>query len=396
MRFVFLTLGYTPDLDGGAFRYATEVAERLAARGHEVHAVYPNPSKHLPERDERAGVVLHRVGRGAGGFISRWRAALSSAQAVVEGLLASPRPPTLLFSHHAYLAGALKPWPHVAFLHGPWALEHRYALQARTRSWPRRVLDAGVLRIMHQVEDRSLHRTQRLLVASEYSRQGLTRWHPGLSVPVDVVGGGANFSRFHPRTDREVLRLERGLQDGDVLFLAVRRLDPRMGLDRLLDAFAQVASRHPRARLWIAGKGEQRAALERQITASGMGQQVRLLGFVSEDELPCLYAAADAVLMPSVDLEGFGLATAEALACGTPVLASRAGANPELVAPLDPQLLFEPEGTASLSSLLDRVLNGALILPDRGRCAAHARTAFSWDRPTDAVESVGARHAVVV
>ena len=115
---------------------------------------------------------------------------------------------------------------------------------------------------------------------------------------------------------------------------------------------------------------------------------------MSEEELPRLYGAADCVIMPSLDLEGFGLATAEALACGTPVIASRAGANPELVAPLGERLLFEPGDTASLAAALTDVLSGRLALPTRARCLSHARAEFRWDRPCDAIERAHAKFAV--
>ncbi len=392
MRFVFLTLGYTPDLDGGGYRYATEVAELLAVRGHEVHAVYPNPGEH-PAREYRSGVELHRVDRGTGGFRTRWKAANRRARDVVQSLLETPSP-LLLFSHHAYLAPALAGLSYVMILQGPWALEHRFSLQAKPRSWLRRGMDELACRVMHRVERQAVAGARQVLVASEYSRSRLADWHPGLNPAVEVIGGGADLNRFQPPSDRPTLRQERGLAESDFLFLAVRRLDPRMGLIHLVDAFAQIASRHPRARLAIAGKGSQRADLEARIAAAGLADRLQLLGFVTEEELPRIYGSADCVIMPSLDLEGFGLATAEALACGTPVLASRAGANPELVQPLGEHLLFEPADATSLAAALAGVLDGSRTLPHRSHCAAYARTTFRWDRPAEAIERAHERFAV--
>lgn len=393
MRIVFLTLGYTPDLDGGGYRYATEVAELMARRGHSVHAIYPNPGDTLPPREQRSGVELHRLARTGGGFRARWRSANAGARESVRQLL-QDQTPTLIFSHHAYLAPALEGLPYVMILQGPWALEHRYALQARSRGWMRRTVDALACHFMHRVERQAIAGARLVYVASEYSRSKLPEWHPGLQPTVEVIGGGADLKRFQPPADRDALRRERGIAPHDFLFLAVRRLDPRMGLTHLVDAFARVARTHPHARLAIAGKGAQKGELEARIAAAGLSDRARLLGFVAEEELPRLYGASDCVIMPSLDLEGFGLATAEALACGTPVLASRAGANPELVRPLGDTLLFEPASTESLAEALDSVLRGQRPLPTRTRCAEFAREVFRWERPVEAIERAYPAHAV--
>lgn len=394
MRFVFLTLGYTPDLDGGGYRYATEVAELLAARGHEVHALYPNPDVKLPSRERRRGVELHRIPRGEGGFVSRWRAANRAARVCVEGLLREATQPTLLFSHHAYLEPALRGLPYVMILQGPWALEHQFALQTRSRSWPRRVLDGLACGLMARTERRSCAGARHVFVASQYSRHKVSEWHPGLSMDAEVIGGGADLNRFQPPADRAAVRAASGLLAGDFLFLTVRRLDPRMGLKLVVEAFANVAAEFPAAKLWLAGRGRQQAELEALILAKCLGERVRLLGFVAEEKLADLYAAADCVLMPSLDLEGFGLVTAEALACGTPVAASRAGANAEVIEGLSADLLFPAGDLAALTAKLREILRAPETLPSRERCSAYARDQFRWDRPADACERAWTRFAV--
>jgi glycosyltransferase involved in cell wall biosynthesis len=167
-----------------------------------------------------------------------------------------------------------------------------------------------------------------------------------------------------------------------------------MGLASLIEAFAQASARHPNARLWLAGRGPQQAELQSLIESRRLSDRVRLLGFVPESDLASLYGAADVTLMPSLDLEGFGLATVESLACGTPVLASDAGANPELVGPLDVSLVYPTNDPSSLAKRLANLLDGSLPLPPRERCAAYARSSFPWDRPVLAFEEAFGRHAL--
>jgi glycosyltransferase involved in cell wall biosynthesis len=394
MRFVFLTLGYTPELDGGGYRYATEVAELLAARGHEVHALYPMPEGDFDPRERRRGVELHRLPRSEGGFFRRWRTVNRAVRRRVMELLQTVGTPTLLFSHHAYLEPALRGFSYAAMLHGPWALEHRFALQAARRGLTRRLSDELALFAMGRVERRFCAGAAHLVVASEYSRSMLGRWHAGLELLPEVVGGGADLRRFQPPADRLALRAEWGIREGDFLFLTVRRLDPRMGLKLVIKAFSAISAEFPKARLWLAGRGRQQAELAADIEGAGLGDQARLLGFVPEEKLSGLYAAADCVLMPSLDLEGFGLVTAEALACGTPVAASRAGANAEVIEGLSPAPLFSAGDPVALTHKLREILASPAGLPSRDRCAAYARERFRWDRPADACERAWDRLAI--
>lgn len=394
MRFVFLTLGYHPDLDGGGYRYATEVAERLAGRGHEVHAVFPNPRNSLPAREVRRGVELHRVPDGTGSFLANWRSENAAARSVLEQLLPPGHAPTLLATHQAYFEAAARGRPTVFMFQGAWGLEYAFSQQAKPRGLVRRLLDPWISRQLHRTEGRALAAAPWIFVASQYTQRRLPIWHPRVESPVQVVSGGANFTQFTPPADRPATRSRWKLNPSEFLFLTVRRLDPRMGLASLIEAFAQASARHPNARLWLAGRGPQQAELQSLIESRRLSDRVRLLGFVPESDLASLYGAADVTLMPSLDLEGFGLATVESLACGTPVLASDAGANPELVGPLDVSLVYPTNDLSSLTKRLANLLDGSLPLPPRERCAAYARNSFPWDRPVLAFEEAFDRHAL--
>jgi len=394
MRFVFLTLGYHPDLDGGGYRYATEVAERLASRGHEVHAVLPNPKNAFAEEETRQGVHLYRVRDGTGSFFANWRSENAAARAVLDRLLASGHAPTLLATHQAYFESAARGRPTVFMFQGAWSLEYAFSQQAKPRTLVRRLLDPWITRQLHRTEGRALAAAPEIFVASNYTRQRLPVWHPAVRSPVRVVSGGVNFSQFRPPTDRSTTRARWKLGNAEFLFLTVRRLDPRMGLAKLITAFGQASAQHPNARLWLAGRGPQQAELEELIERLNLTGRVRLLGFVPESDLASLYGSADVTLMPSLDLEGFGLATAESLACGTPVLASDAGANPELVGPLDVSLIYPAADSNALADRLERILGGRLPLPPRNRCASYAQAEFHWDRPVTAFEDAFQRHAI--
>ena len=109
-----------------------------------------------------------------------------------------------------------------------------------------------------------------------------------------------------------------------------------------------------------------------------------LLGRISDVELRDWYRAADLVVTPTQELEGFGLSTAEALATGTPVLVTPVGANPELVRDLDPQLVAEGSSSGDLARAICQLVDQPALLERVRRDArAWAETRWSWDRVVD-------------
>jgi glycosyltransferase involved in cell wall biosynthesis len=151
----------------------------------------------------------------------------------------------------------------------------------------------------------------------------------------------------------------------------------------------EIVAAYPQATLGVAGTGELDGALRAQISALGLGERVRLLGRVSEDELVRRYQQADLVVLPTQELEGFGLTTAEALACGTPVLGTPAGATPELLAPIDASLVTA--GTAP-----DQIARaGLVLLADRARLERLAQVSRARVDPAMGWPAVVARHLEV-
>jgi glycosyltransferase involved in cell wall biosynthesis len=189
------------------------------------------------------------------------------------------------------------------------------------------------------------------------------------------------LERFVPG-DKGQARAALNIDERAWVAVAVRRLVPRMGLDVLLDAWAEAGSGLEGALLALAGDGPERAALEEQANALGLGGRVRFLGRISDAQLVALYQAADVCIVPSVALEGFGLVVLEALACGTPVIASDIGGLPEALAELDPSLIIPAGDRVALATRLQAAYRSDRSLPSEQDCRQHAET-FSWDRAAE-------------
>ena len=207
-----------------------------------------------------------------------------------------------------------------------------------------------------------------------------------LAADVRVVPLGTTPSRFRPGIDAGRVRRKHGL-DGGPWLLTVARLDFHKGIDTVIRALPAIRAAFPTARYAVAGVGSRRGALEALVSELGLGDVVRLLGFVPDDDLPALYNAADLFVLVSrrYDLlvEGFGIAIADASASGLPVIASRSGGIPEAVREGETGFLVEPDDPAAVAATAIRLLGDAAL---RGRMGAAGRAAaerhYNWDRVT--------------
>jgi glycosyltransferase involved in cell wall biosynthesis len=173
-------------------------------------------------------------------------------------------------------------------------------------------------------------------------------------------------------------------RDGVVRLLSVGAVVPRKGFDVLIPALATLGDL--RWKLTIAGDrtrdGACAARLDADIARQGLGNRVEVLGAVSPQDLTALYAQADVFVLAS-RFEGYGMAYAEALAHGLPIVGSEAGAIPDTVPP-EAALLVDPGDVPALAQALRRVIDDA-GLRQRMACAARASAPLlpTWRQSAD-------------
>ena len=157
----------------------------------------------------------------------------------------------------------------------------------------------------------------------------------------------------------------------------------------LIDALGEVRSRYPTAHLIVGGSGPLEGALRGRASALGLIGSMSFPGLIPEDLLPRYYQSADLFVLPSLDLEGFGLVTLESLACGTPVLATRVGGSVEILDALDDAFLADEAVPACLAKAILRFLDDKWEGPPlRDRCRSFVADRYSWDLTAARLEAV--------
>lgn len=228
--------------------------------------------------------------------------------------------------------------------------------------------------LMHETAY-SCRRAARLVTISRSGRDDVVANYGVPPERIDVVTPGVGAA-YRPLAAPEVAAFRRRQGLPDTFLLHVGTLQPRKNILVLLEALARL-DRPDVPLVLVGGKGWFYDAIEARVTALGLRQQVRFAGYAADDELPLWYNAAAALVLPSL-YEGFGLPIAEALACGTPVVAAATSSLPE--AGGDVALYFDPRDADELSGQLAAVLDDP-DLRRRARTAGPAHAArFSWAR----------------
>lgn len=184
---------------------------------------------------------------------------------------------------------------------------------------------------------------------------------------IHVLRNGVDDQVFRP-VDGSGWRVRTG--NAATVLASVGNLIPLKGHDLVIRALQNL----PDAHLLIAGHGPQHDALKALATELGIAERVHLVGSIPQDELKALYSAADALVLAS-EREGWPNVLLEAMACGTPVVATDVGGIPEIVTePVAGRILPERSAEAIASGLRDLLA----APPDRAAVRAYAQR-YSWD-----------------
>jgi len=188
-----------------------------------------------------------------------------------------------------------------------------------------------------------------------------------------TLRNGVDLERFVPEP-RDAARHRLGLSQQAKYVLSVGHLIERKGHYLAIDALALLPAE---VHLLIAGDGPDRAALQRQVAQRGLAARVQFVGVVPQTDLKWWYSAADALALCS-SREGWANVLLEAMACGTPVIATNIWGTPEVVSTPAAGVLMAQRSAQGLAQAWQAL---AANYPERAATRAHAQT-FSWTETT--------------
>lgn len=182
------------------------------------------------------------------------------------------------------------------------------------------------------------------------------------------------------KVDRKAVRSSWGIPPEAVVILYCAKLQPWKRPQDLLQAFAR--SELKNGFLVVAGEGPFRSRMEEEAAKLGISERTRFLGFVNQSQLPAVYTASDVLVLPS-SYEPFGVVVNEASLCGCAAVASdRVGSARDLIATVDPGLVYPCGDVEALSTLLSKLTRDPERVRELGRAAR--RRLAEWS-PEDTV-----------
>jgi glycosyltransferase involved in cell wall biosynthesis len=232
----------------------------------------------------------------------------------------------------------------------------------------------GMSRHLNKWVPASVRQADRVIAVSKATRHDLIELYrtPPEKISVVYHGVGPEF-----RPVRELAKLSavqhKYRLDKQPYLLSVGTLQPRKNYKRLVQAFAKVD--RPVSLVIVGTEGWGYEELYREVAALGLTDRVFFTGFVAEADLPALLSAARLFVYPSL-YEGFGLPVLEAMACGTPIVASDRSSLPEVVG--EAGLLVDPRDVDALASAIIRLLDSPSLAQSLSEAGLAQVTKFDW------------------
>jgi D-inositol-3-phosphate glycosyltransferase len=384
---------------GGMNVYVRELSRELAARGHRVDVFTRSASSRVPHKYVGGlgpGARVFHVPAGPEEPYSKHRLFDYLPEFVhgVQTVMENENIRYDVYHAHYWLSGwvarALQECqraPVVQMFHTLGAMKNQVARGETDRETDRRIV----------VEREIMQFADRIIASTPRDQQQMIDLYDAPADKIAVISPGVDLNLFHPidpRTAKSLLGEPKDVRS--VLF--VGRIDPVKGIDVWFKAMAYVVEENPalRGKLCVCLIGgdideevpdEELVRLQALKDELGISDLVTFLGRRSQEALPYYYASADVVVMPSL-YESFGMVALEAMACGTPVVASDVGGLSFIVHNGETGYLVPDRDPRALADCLSKLLRDPDLRARLGRRGIAVAREYAWPRIADQIESL--------
>ncbi len=353
MRIALVSEFYYPHL-GGVTEHVHNLAAQLRALGHEALIVTSRVSGPPPDDDPH----VRRLGTSRVVYANGSFARLTVGRHLVARLEALFRDERIDVVHaHGGLV------PTMCLLAPRAGRRAGIPVVGTFHSWFPRSMTYRALRRLGQ---REMDGFSARIAVSQPVVDALTRYFRS---DFDVIPNGVDVNYFHPNGRRPEDALRRGPH---LLFLG--RLDPRNGLETMLDAMPRILQAHPKAELLVVGDGPLRRHYERK--ARALERAVRFVGRIYEERAE-YYARSDLYVCPT-QRASFGITLLEAMACGTPMLVSDITGFRELVDGGGEALLVPPGDPEAWAAGVNRLVGDPALREFMGAAGLAKAATYAW------------------
>lgn len=244
--------------------------------------------------------------------------------------------------------------------HGPWHKEAKLKYQGINSHWKLYF----VVPMMMCLEKLYCRYNDNYIFLSKYMFDQLCDISSSVvNKHIFFIPGGVDTQQYKRKYSKVEARALVDLPQDKYIIFTLRRLDKRMGLDNAIEALKCMdESERKRFLLVIGGSGDYATVLKRK--AQSIIDNVIFTGFIPDEDVNKYFCAADLFVLPSLDLEGFGLVNLEALACGLPVLATPQGGIVELADILDGMYLTVDNSSSAICDEILRLSEKNIVVKD--------------------------------
>jgi glycosyltransferase involved in cell wall biosynthesis len=374
---------------GGAERFLYEQSIRMSERGHLIHSLTRRLNQHDKDHEVIGGVHEWRYDYDQSNPSSFFKSTCLNAKMLFEILQQKYNYDCINFQQPfsalgVNLSARSKFLPKVYTCHSL-SFEEYASRLLKSKGIACKFSTFLQTPVRKIIEKYNLNKSNAITVLSEYTKEKIVSTYNIDRDKIVTIPAGVDLQKFHPNCLKQSVRKILKIPEDKFILFTVRNLVQRMGIENLIVAFREIQKETQNINLVIGGVGPLQNYLKLKIKKYGLEKNVHFTGYISEEQLPLYYQMADLFILPTLELEGFGLVTIEALASGLPVLGTPVGGTKEVLGKFNKDFLFKGTKPHQMAKLIlenyhIKKRNPQKWMELKEQCRKYAEKEFSWDK----------------